>query len=198
MGIASALKGLESDLETIFETDLESNYVTTARTNLSTKKLLGQANYVQQIQQHSTQISNSRSQERLSRILLSQCSPIAHSGSGSHYSSSNFKRADSSHKKEGALSIPGAGSAKLGHQSSTSKQKRELEDTLSPGCNGTDTSQSLLVSNRSNPVQQVKASQKLAHPGGSPNQSAAQQPNKPPASVAQCFLTHEQLGKLSQ
>ena len=38
----SALKGLESDLETIFETDLESNYVTTARTNLSTKKLLNQ------------------------------------------------------------------------------------------------------------------------------------------------------------
>lgn len=36
----SALKGLESDLETIFETDLESNYITTARTNLSTKKLL--------------------------------------------------------------------------------------------------------------------------------------------------------------
>jgi hypothetical protein len=36
----SALKGLDSDLETIFETDLESNYVTTARTNLSTKKLL--------------------------------------------------------------------------------------------------------------------------------------------------------------
>jgi len=36
----TALKGLESDLETIFETDLESNYVTTARTNLSTKKLL--------------------------------------------------------------------------------------------------------------------------------------------------------------
>jgi hypothetical protein len=36
----SALKGLESDLETIFETDLESNYVTTARTNISTKKLL--------------------------------------------------------------------------------------------------------------------------------------------------------------
>jgi len=40
----NALKGLESDLETIFETDLESNYVTTARTNLSTKKLLGQMN----------------------------------------------------------------------------------------------------------------------------------------------------------
>ena len=36
-------KGLESDLETIFETDLESNYVTTARTNLSLKKLLGTA-----------------------------------------------------------------------------------------------------------------------------------------------------------
>jgi len=38
--IPSALKGIESDLETIFETDMESNYVTTARTNLSTKKLL--------------------------------------------------------------------------------------------------------------------------------------------------------------
>jgi hypothetical protein len=34
--------GLESDLETIFETDLESNYITTARTNLSTRKLLNQ------------------------------------------------------------------------------------------------------------------------------------------------------------
>jgi len=34
---------LESDLETIFETDLESNYITTARTNLSTKKFLAQA-----------------------------------------------------------------------------------------------------------------------------------------------------------
>ena len=44
--IPSALKGLESDLETIFETDLESNYMTTARTNLSTKKLLNQINYM--------------------------------------------------------------------------------------------------------------------------------------------------------
>ena len=44
--IATALKGLESDLETIFETDLESNYITTARTNLSTKKLLNQINYI--------------------------------------------------------------------------------------------------------------------------------------------------------
>lgn len=48
-GIASALKGLESDLETIFETDLESNYVTTSRTNLSTKKLLSQAHNMAQI-----------------------------------------------------------------------------------------------------------------------------------------------------
>ena len=46
----TALKGLESDLETIFETDLESNYITTARTNLSTKKLLKQVNYIQQQQ----------------------------------------------------------------------------------------------------------------------------------------------------
>jgi len=37
--IPSALKGIESDLETIFETDMESNYMTTARTNLSIKKL---------------------------------------------------------------------------------------------------------------------------------------------------------------
>ena len=42
------MRGLESDLETIFETDLESNYVTTARTNLSTKKLLNQINHLQQ------------------------------------------------------------------------------------------------------------------------------------------------------
>jgi len=49
----SALKGLDSDLETIFETDLESNYVTTARTNLSTKKLLNQINFQHQSNQQS-------------------------------------------------------------------------------------------------------------------------------------------------
>lgn len=44
LAVPSALKGLESDLETIFETDLESNYVTTARTNMSMKKLFHQVN----------------------------------------------------------------------------------------------------------------------------------------------------------
>ena len=42
----AAVKALDSDLETIFETDLESNYMTTARTNLSMKKLLAQANNI--------------------------------------------------------------------------------------------------------------------------------------------------------
>lgn len=101
-GIASALKGLESDLETIFETDLESNYVTTSRTNLSTRKLLNQAHNMAHMQQLNAQLSNPRSQERLSRILLSQCSPIAHAGSASHYSSSNFKRGGSGNQKDQA------------------------------------------------------------------------------------------------
>ena len=57
--IVTALKGLESDLETIFETDLESNYITTARTNLSTKKLLNQVNYIQQQQANQNNISKS-------------------------------------------------------------------------------------------------------------------------------------------
>ena len=52
----SALKGLDSDLETIFETDLESNYVTTARTNLSTKKLLNQINFHPQANQQQSDL----------------------------------------------------------------------------------------------------------------------------------------------
>lgn len=90
-GAQSAIRGLESDLETIFETDLESNYITTARTNLSTKKLLNQINHLQQQNQQSS--DQHQSQERLNKILMSQFSPIAHSGgSANHHSSSNFKR----------------------------------------------------------------------------------------------------------
>lgn len=84
--------------------------------------------------------------------------------------------------------------------STNSKRKQDLEDTMSPGANGTDTSQSMLVSNRSNPVQQVKTSQNMAHPGRhqSPNLSARQHSKPPVAAQAQCFLTSEQLGKLTQ
>ena len=67
-GGISALKGLESDLETIFETDLESNYVTTARTNLSTKKLLHQINHLQLQQNH---MPDGEDQDRLGQILMS-------------------------------------------------------------------------------------------------------------------------------
>jgi hypothetical protein len=48
------------------------------------------------------------------------------------------------------------------------KINEQLEDeiVMSPSVfnNGTDTSQSLLVSNRSNPIQQVKTSQNLVNP----------------------------------
>lgn len=187
--------------------------MTTARTNLSTKKLLSQIYNLAQVQQHSSQASNSRSQERLSRILLSQCSPIAHAGTASHYSSSNFKRAGSGHKKDiqyntGLLHPSQGGSAKMAHLSSTNSKRKQrgvdhkydLEDTMSPGANGTDTSQSMLVSNRSNPIQQVKTSQNIVHPGRhqSPNLSARQHCKPPVSAQAQCFLTSEQLGKLTQ
>lgn len=187
----SALKGLESDLETIFETDLESNYVTTARTNLSTKKLLQQANH---LHAHG---SDRASQERMHRILTTQFSPIAHSGTATQHNSGS-KQAVQTLKDYSSVPVQNPQKGPKPSLQNKVSMKADLSEHVSPDhtASGPDTSRSALISARSSRAQPVKSSGAVAlHPSAartgstdvlSPTGYGAAQ-NK------QCFFTHQEL-----
>lgn len=142
---AGLYKGLESDLETIFETDLESNYITTARTNLSTKKLLAGMNLLSVPTQEA-------SHERLNKILLSQFSPINHSGCQTTHNSTTKTQNQNLTKEYSSMpnSFMKQQKASINQNKLNMKMKEIDESIVSPGGNITDTSQSGIISGRSN------------------------------------------------
>lgn len=107
----------------------------------------------------------------MNRILTSQFSPIAHSGSVTTHHSHSKQTAAQSIKDYSSVPVqnPQKG-PKPSLQGKLNLKMIDASEHISPGNNttGQDTSQSALISNRSSKAQPVKSSAAVAlHPSGS-------------------------------